>query len=195
MSKVKQFFKKVRVDTIIRAVLLLVMAILFFVNPEEATISATLVLSIFILCDGVFSFVLYFFTGGFSGLFGTGLLGSIFKTLFGILAISNLDISTTFFSLMFAFYIVMISANTIEESMYLKKVGAKWILPLILGFASLIGGIVMLFMAPGSLVKATGIIAGITLLVACIEDIILVIDMYKVKKFVQQKVVDAIDVE
>ena len=50
-------------------------------------------------------------------------------------------------------------------------------------------------MSPSTLVKAAGIITGITLLVACIEDVLLVISMYKVKKHVEQKVIDYIDVE
>ena len=58
MNKIKSFCKRVRIDIILRAILLLVMAVLFFISPEDAITSATLVLSIFIICDGVFSFVL-----------------------------------------------------------------------------------------------------------------------------------------
>lgn len=195
MNKIKSFCKRVRIDIILRAILLLVMAVLFFISPEDAITSATLVLSIFIICDGVFSFVLYFFTGGLSGLFGSTLLGAIFKILFGILLAINLDVSTTIFSLMFACYVIVVSANTIEESMYLRKVGQNWIVTLILGLVSLAGGITLLFMSPSTWVKAAGIITGITLLVACIEDVLLVISMYKVKKHAEQKVIDYIDVE
>lgn len=125
MNKIKSFCKRVRIDIILRAILLLVMAVLFFISPEDAITSATLVLSIFIICDGVFSFVLYFFTGGLSGLFGSTLLGAIFKILFGILLAINLDVSTTIFSLMFACYVIVVSANTIEESMYFEKSWTK----------------------------------------------------------------------
>ena len=195
MNKVKSFCKRVRIDIILRAILLLVMAILFFISPEDAVSSATLVLSIFIVCDGVFSLVMYFFTGGLSGLLGSGLLGAIIKILFGILLMSNLNLSTTIFSLMFACYVIVVSANTIEESMYLRKVGQHWVLTLILGLVSLAGGITLLFMSPSTWVKAAGIITGITLLVACIEDVLIVASMYKVKKHIEQKVIDYTEIE
>ena len=96
---------------------------------------------------------------------------------------------------MFAIYIIAISCNAIEEALYLKRVGSYWLLPLILGFMSLAGGIVMLFMTPASLLKVSGIITGVTLLIACIEDVVIIIEMYKVKKRIDTKVTDLIGPE
>ena len=190
MNSVKDFFKRIRVDAILRAALLLVMAILFFVRPESAMVSAAVVFSVFILCDGVFSMLVYFFTAGMSGFLGTTLLGSVFKILFGILFLASPDISTVTFSLLFAVYVIATSCNAVEEALYLKRVGTRWVLPLVLGIVSLVGGVIMLFMSPAALVKTTGIIAGITLLVACIEDVIIIVDMYKVKKIATAKVIE-----
>lgn len=190
MEKIKNLFKKIRIDTIIRAILLLIMGIMFLVNPEESIVSATLVLSIFIIIDGVVSLFIYFFTSGFSLLFGTTLLGSIFKILFGLLASTNLGLSSTLLSILFSIYLIVVSTNTIEESMYLKRVNQHWVLSLILGIISLIGGITMLFLTPSSLLKVTGIITGVTLIITCIEDISLVISMYKVKKKIESTIID-----
>lgn len=195
MKTAKEFFKKIRIDVILRAILLLIMAIMFFVKPENAMVSAATVFAIFILCDGIISMLVYFFTAGMSGFFGTTLLGSVFKILYGILFISAPDVSAVAFSLMFAIYIIAISCNAIEEALYLKRVGSYWLLPLILGFMSLAGGIVMLFMTPASLLKVSGIITGVTLLIACIEDVIIIIEMYKVKKRIDTKVTDLIGPE
>lgn len=195
MKTAKEFFKKIRIDVILRAILLLIMAIMFFVKPENAMVSAATVFAIFILCDGIISMLVYFFTAGMSGFFGTTLLGSVFKILYGILFISAPDVSAVAFSLMFAIYIIAISCNAIEEALYLKRAGSYWLLPLILGFMSLAGGIVMLFMTPASLLKVSGIITGVTLLIACIEDVIIIIEMYKVKKRIDTKVTDLIGPE
>lgn len=190
MNTVKDFFKKIRVDAILRAVLLLVMAIICFVRPETAMASAVVVFSIFILCDGIISLSVYFFTAGMSGFLGTTLLGSVFKILLGILFLSMPEVSAAMFGLLFAIYLIATSCNAVEESLYLKRIGARWIVPFVLALCSLVGGVIMLFMSPSAMVKAMGIISGITLCVACIEDVLLIIDMYKAKKVVEAKVIE-----
>ncbi len=191
MENIKNFFRRVRIDIIIRALLFIVMAILFFVEPQEAMTTASLIFSIFILCDGVISLVIYFMTYGLSSFIGTTLVGSIFKIVFGILFMSYPSMTAVTFGIMFAIYLIFASCNGIEDSLKLRKLGVKtvdWLLPIILSSITLLGGVLMLFFSPSDLVNATAIIAGITLLIAAAMDIILVVDMYKTKHTVNKTV-------
>lgn len=191
MENIRNFFRRVRVDIIIRALLFIVMAILFFVEPEEAMTTASLVFSIFILCDGVISLVIYFMTFGLSSFIGTTLVGSIFKIIFGILFMSYPGMTAVTFGIMFAVYLIFASCNGIEDSLKLRKLGVKtvdWLMPLIFSAITLLGGILMLFFSPSDLIVATSIIAGITLLIAAAMDIILVVDMYRTKHAVNKTV-------
>ncbi len=191
MENIKNFFRRVRIDIIIRALLFIVMAILFFVEPQEAMTTASLIFSIFILCDGVISLVIYFMTYGLSSFIGTTLVGSIFKIVFGILFMSYPSMTAVTFGIMFAIYLIFASCNGIEDSLKLRKLGVKtvdWLLPIILSSITLLGGVLMLFFSPSDLVNATAIIAGITLLIAAAMDIILVVDMYRTKHTVNKTV-------
>ena len=194
MNTIKNWFRRIRVDIILRAIFYVVMAIFFFISPLEAMGTTAVVLSTFVLIDGVFSLCLYFFTFGASGLIGTTLLGSIFKIIYGILFLSYPGLGVNVFCVMFAVYIIVSSCNGIEESLKLRRMGADWkvyVLPLILSIVCLIGGIIMLFLAPADLVSVSGYIAGAILIVAAIMDILLVADMYKVKHNVK-KAVDSV---
>ncbi len=191
MDTIKNFFRRIRVDIILRAIFYVVMAIFFFVSPVDATATTAIVLSTFVLVDGVFSLCLYFFTFGASGLVGTTLLGSIFKIIYGILFLSYPELGVNTFCVMFAVYIIVSSCNGIEESLKLRRMGSDWkvyVLPLVLSILCLVGGIVMLFLAPADLVAVSGYIAGVILLLAAIMDVVLVIDMYKVKHNVKKAV-------
>ncbi len=194
MDTIKNIFRRIRVDIILRAIFYIVMAVFFFIYPMKTMGTTAVVLSIFVLLDGVFSLCLYFVTFGASGLIGTTLLGSIFKIIYGILFLSYPGLGVNTFCVMFAIYIIVTSCNGIEESLKLRRVGADWkvwVWPLILSIVCLAGGIVMLFLAPAELVSVSGYIAGAILAVAAIMDILLVVDMYKVKHSVKKAVNEA----
>ncbi len=195
MDTIKTFFRRVRVDIILRAIFYVVMAILFFVYPANAMATTATVLSIFVLIDGVFSLCLYFMTFGVSGLIGTTLLGSIFKIIYGVLFLSYPALGVNTFCIMFAIYIIVTACNGVEESLKLRRAGVSWkvwVAPFILSLVCVAGGIVMLFLAPGSLVNVSGYIAGAILLIAAMMDVCLVIDMYKVKHNVKKAVNETI---
>ncbi len=178
MNKVKKFFTKLKWESIIAAILAIVVGVLFIILPKDSADVLCLIAGILLICAGAFTLVAYIFSGFFLG--AHLLIVGIMLILLGTFCLTNPENIMKVLTVLFGLYIVIDGATSIVDSVYCAKAKIKgWGLLLVLAILSIGLGTAVMF----STFDTIMIFAGCSLIIDGVCDIIeTIVFSHKIKE-------------
>lgn len=144
MEEVKSIFKRAKWDSIITALLTIVVGILCVAMPNESGDALCIVFGVSLLAISVGMFIRYF---AYDRLFGEHLLIlSIVTVALGIFCLVYPDTVQGIMTVLFGLFIVIDSASSLSDSVYCAKADVKgWLLLFLLSLLTIILGVAVMF--------------------------------------------------
>lgn len=190
----KEFFKKLKWDSIVVSILTIVIGVLCIVLPNEA---GDLLLTLFgamLVAVGATLFVKFFTT---NRLFGTQLMiMAVVSIVLGIMCFVQKNTLQNILTILLGLYIVVDSLSSIGDSVYLCKAKVSgWFVLLLLSVLSCALGVVVMFSTFDTVI----IFAGVSLLVEGTKRFILTLTfsnkIRNAKKQFERNLKDVIEIE
>lgn len=193
MEALKNFVKKVKLQSLFMAIALIVIGILFIVAPANSVKIICYVAGAAMLIWGAVK-VVYYFVAGIKEIGSYSLVGGIALIAFGILLFVQPEFMAGIFTVLFGILLIVDSVMRLQEAADMAKLKVKgWWIVGIIAAITLALGIVVAF-NPFSSSEALMIFAGISLIVDGVSDIIAVIyysvKVEKLKKTIHTDVID-----
>lgn len=169
MESIRKSLNKFKWDSIIIAVLAMIVGVLCIVFPEGSGSVVCVVAGIALIVAGVTLFVKYLAFGGL--LFGGYVLITVFTTIaLGIFCLVRPDIFKDIAALLFGIFIVVDSANSMAESISCARVGMPgWVCMFILSFMTTVLGVLVMF---SWTFESVMVFAGISLIIEGLRNLI-----------------------
>ncbi len=139
----KEFFKKLKITSMLISLAYLVFGIALIVWPNGAKLTILYVLSSLILIHGVINIVNYFLYGYEP----FGFMSGVLNVTFGLLMLFNAGLlaSSAIFALTFGFVFIFRALGKIQNSFDYRRFGVKtWWINLLFGLIMLVLGVVVL---------------------------------------------------
>lgn len=170
MEKVKNFFKKIKVQSLCKAVALVVIGLMFIIFPESSVRIICYVAGAVLLVLGIIRAVLYFTSG--MRVAGNSLALAAAFVCVGLLLIIKPDLVAEVLTVIFGIVIIVDGVVKLQAAIELSKLksSGKWVV-FAVAIVTLALGLVITF-NPFSSRRALMLFAGISLIVDALFDLI-----------------------
>lgn len=164
----KEFFKKVKWDSIIISTLTIVLGILCVVMPNRIADVLCIVFGCSLIAMSIALFVRYF---AFDIILGQHILiSAVVMCISGVFCLIYPNSLQNILTVLFGIFIVVDSISTIEDSIYCAKANIKgWLVLMILSMLTLVLGIAVMF----STFDTVMIFAGCSLIIEGVKRLVL----------------------
>ena len=140
------FFKKLKLNAAVSAIVTLIVGIVFCVNPQGSSEFLALFAGILVIIAGVFDLFIYLKNSGNPFVTHNELLTGVLKLIIGVFMFTHTETIITLISYIFSIYVIIDGIRNFDNSITLKKVNAGgWFINMILSLLLAAAGIVMLF--------------------------------------------------
>lgn len=175
----KNVVKQIKWQSVIRALLLIVMGIALIVKKDFAMLTICTIVGIMLIVGGVASIITYMV--GTRRVFGAGeLVLGIIELALGIFITVRPTAVTSFLGLLFAAILILHGIGNIVETRLGKRYGdERWLVSGCLGLVSVMLGFLILW-NPFSSATILIIIVGVALIYAGVVDLLV---LFRVRKF------------
>lgn len=168
MESIKNFFKKVKVSSIVVGLLSLIIGIVCIVAPQTSASVICTVFGIVLIAIAISQFVDFCRLGGILG--GNLLVMSIALALLGILCLTRADIITGILTILLGIYIIVDASSSLADAFVCARASVpSWWILLVTSLAMEILGVVVMFSDPATVM----VFAGVTLIVEGIRQLVI----------------------
>lgn len=170
MEELKKEAKRIKWDSIIIAVLTIIVGVVCVALPESSGDVLTTIFGIALIAIGVTEFARFFAFGGliFGGYF---FMAALTATVSGIFCLACPGIVQGIITVLFGVYIVVDSASALSESLECARVHQKgWVCMFILSLITAIMGVFVMFFSTFDFVM---VFAGVSLIVEGVRRLVI----------------------
>ncbi|MCD7736080.1 MAG: DUF308 domain-containing protein [Lachnospiraceae bacterium] len=188
-----EFFKKMRMNMTVNAILTIFIGVLFVLNPGGTTGTIALIAGIAILVSGIVDIVRYVSDRGYEVFAGGSLFGGVIKCVLGVFMVTHTGTVITLLLYILSIFVIISGVNCLQSSTQLKRAGVSgWAFNMTLAVVILAAGIFMLFF-PFDAASTAVMIVGVILIADGVTELFTSWRMKKIGKDFQKAMKDIRD--
>lgn len=166
------FFEKIRINAAMNSILLIIVGLMFWINPVGSSSMIISIVGIAVVVSGISDLIRYFSARDYVGFGNSALVTGIIKLVLGCYTYTHTGTLISLFSYIISIFILVSGINSMENAMQLRRSNVRgWLVSAILAGLVIFYGIYMLFRPFGAASAAMSIV-GIVLLVQGVTDLI-----------------------